>query len=390
MNGVGRLFWKFFFFFWLAQLTAGLGVGLTFWLRADGPPPFAGEPPRPGPRDAGPPPAPSFSTPEAGPPAPDGRPPPGPHRPRLPYVPLVAGLLVSLLFAALLAWYCAKPIRSLRAAFAAAARGRLGQRLAPAMGGRRDELADLGRDFDRMAEQLKQLMDGQRRLLHDVSHELRSPLARLQAAIGLARQQPERSEELLSRIELESVRMDGLVSELLTLSRLEAGMEERLDETVDLCELLVILVEDARFEAQARACTVEYPAPPSPSCLLTGSAELLHRALENVVRNALKHAPPGGRVGIALLPEIAPGQCGVRICDNGPGVPADDLAAIFRPFFRGEGGTHADGHGLGLAIARRIVELHGGSIVAANRDAGGLCVSIALPRGRAGATLPGG
>jgi len=383
MSGMGRLFWKFFFFFWLAQLTAGLGVGLTFWLRADGPPPFAGEPPRPGPRDAAPPPAPSFSTPEAWPP-------PGPHRPPPPYVPLIAGLLVSLLFAALLAWYCAKPIRSLRAAFAAAARGRLGQRLAPAMGGRRDELADLGRDFDRMAEQLKQLMDGQQRLLHDVSHELRSPLARLQAAIGLARQQPGRGEELLARIELESVRMDGLVSELLTLSRLEAGMGGRLDETVDLCELLATLVEDAVFEAQARACTVEYRAPPSPSCPLTGSAELLHRALENVVRNALKHVPPGGRVGIELLPEIVPGRCGVRICDNGPGVPAGDLAAIFRPFFRGGCGERSDGHGLGLAIARRIVELHGGSIVAANRDAGGLCVGIALPRGGAGATSAGG
>lgn len=466
---MGRLFWKFFFFFWLAQLTAGVGVGLTFWLRdhaqerqqsvVDASPParfqvgaaaatlrhggvaalralLEAQGRRPGPpvfvldeqrrellgrtiapetqvrigqltgdeRSAGsghdplhdgveqvvasdgrtyvlfaPPsehPAPQHPAGEAHNPSPP--PSPHPHLP-MPAVPLIAGVLVSLLFAALLAWYFATPIRSLRAAFEAAAGGRLGQRLAPEMGRRRDELADLGRDFDRMAQQLKNLMDGQRRLLHDVSHELRSPLARLQAAIGLAHQQPERADQLLARIELEAERMDRLVSELLTLSRLEAGMAGRLDDEVDLGELLDTLVEDARFEAQARGCRVDY-AGPEETPLLRGNAELLHRALENVVRNAIKHSPPGGLVSIAVQANGAPERFCLRVLDSGEGVPEGDLQAIFAPFFRSEGFASPDGHGLGLAISRRVVELHGGTIAAANRSDGGLCVSIVLPR----------
>lgn len=377
---MGRLFWKFFFFFWLAQLTAGIGVGLTFWLRGPAPEHRPAGESRAIPGERAPP---LFLAAPAPPPAHfsgTGHAPP-PHRPPpLPFVPMIAGALVSLLFAALLAWYFAKPIRSLRCAFEAAAGGRLGQPLAPEMGGRRDELADLGRDFDSMAAQLQALMDGQRRLLHDVSHELRSPLARLQAAIGLARQQPERTASLLERIEREAVRMDALVSELLALSRLEAGMAGRLGEAVDLGELLDNVVGDARFEAQARACHVIHAGPPPGApFLLRGSAELLHRALDNVVRNALKHAPEGGQIVVESLVESAAKRLCVRVSDTGAGVPEADLQAIFDPFFRSERVAPGDGHGLGLAIARRVVELHGGTIAAANRSGGGLCVSIALP-----------
>ena len=162
-------------------------------------------------------------------------------------LPISIGILASLGFSALLAWYLAKPIRHLRGAFDAAAAGKLDTRIGPRMGRRRDEIADLGRDFDRMAHQLQILLGSQRRLLHDVSHELRSPLARLQAAIGLARQQPEKLDASLDRIERESGRLDELVGELLTLSRLEAGMSGAADEEVDLVELVAGIADDARL-----------------------------------------------------------------------------------------------------------------------------------------------
>src|SRR5258705_2241975 len=165
-----------------------------------------------------------------------------------PVEPITFGALASLAVAALLAWYLLKPIRSLRQAFDAAAHGDLDVRIGGNMGRRRDELADLGHDFDRMAARLKLLMDGQRRLLHDVSHELRSPLARLQAAVGLTRQQPGNVDVWMDRIERESIRMDKLIDELLTLSRVEAGMEAKREDKVDLVELVNDVVHDASFE----------------------------------------------------------------------------------------------------------------------------------------------
>jgi len=466
---VGRLFWKFFAFFWLAQLTSVVGAGVTFWLRnemqqrvpdaVDASPPAAfhsaaaaatlrhggidalrdlleetsskegrnGGPPvyaidetahellgralspeviaaldtlaaEPGKHSgvesvaaAGHryllfvpphrrPDAPHADAPAGGPGPQFATQPRPPRGGGLPLMPLAAGALVSLAFAALLAWYVARPIRNLRAAFEAAADGRLEQRLAPAMGRRRDELSDLGRDFDRMTARLKSLMDSQRRLLHDVSHELRSPLARLQAAIGLVRQQPERIEDFVARIERESGRMDTLVSELLTLSRLEAGMAGKLDEPVDLGELLADVVDDARFEAAARDCQVEFCG----SASVQGNAELLHRAIENIVRNAVKHAPPGSRVDIDVAQ--ADGQVIIRVVDAGPGVDEADLQSIFAPFFRGSAAkpkNSQDGHGLGLAISQRVVEAHRGTIAAANRPTGGLCVTVSLPNATA-------
>lgn len=270
-----------------------------------------------------------------------------------PVMPLLAGGVVSLFFAVWLAWYFSKPIRTLRAAFAAVSNGLLDVRLAPVMGNRRDELCDLGRDFDSMVHRLQQLMDGQRRVLHDVSHELRSPLARLQAAIGLARQQPERTEDSMMRIEREAVRMDILVSELLTLSRLEADMIGKLNEQVDLNELVSNVVEDARFEAAASGCHVELEAR-SGGAIVRGNAELLHRAVENVVRNAVKHSPSGGLIGIKI--RINSDQMiFIYVLDEGTGVPEADIQSIFEPFFRSDKKKTSDGHGLGLAIAKRVI-----------------------------------
>ena len=168
------------------------------------------------------------------------------------------GLLASLAFSALLAWSLTKPIRHLRRAAAAIAEGRLETRVATLIGRRADELGELGRDFDQMAQQLQQLIASQRRLLHDVSHELRSPLARLQAAVGLARQNPERTASMLERIERDAIRLDGLVGELLALARLEAGNALPPLESVDLVELVAAIVDDARFEARASGRDVAF------------------------------------------------------------------------------------------------------------------------------------
>lgn len=394
---LGRLFWKFLIFFFLAQTTAVLGIGLAIWATMPARETWAPPPPvgaRPGVAAEG---GPAAFDPQRL--APDGRPLPPPRGPgpgpKLPLVHLLSGALVSLVFAALLATYVARPIRRLRQALQAAAGGQLVPGVAAAMGSRRDELADLGHDFDRMAQHLAQLMEGQRRLLHDVSHELRSPLARLNAVIGLARQQPEKFADCLARLEHESVRMDRLLSELLTLSRLESGMMERDNERVDLAELLADVVADAAPEAAQAGCQVELDVGRNDS-IVYGDAEMLHRVFDNLLRNALTHAVAGGWVGIAL--SVAEEALCVRVEDRGPGVPAADLARLFEPFYRGTQVAARSGHGLGLAIARQIVDNHHGRIKAANRVAGGLCVSVYLPRDAAvcagsspedGATAPG-
>lgn len=290
------------------------------------------------------------------------------------WLPIVFATLASLLFAALLAWYFSRPIRALRSAFESAAAGDLAPKFPDkkmAMGG--DELAELGHDFDRMSARLRALMDGQRRLLHDVSHELRSPLARLQAAIGLAQQQPDKTRPSLERIERESVRMDRLVGELLTLSRLEAAALLPACEALDLVEMVDQIAEDARFEAGARI-DVHAPAPVT----VRGAPDLLWSAVENIVRNAVKHGGASGEVEVELHAEA--GQVHIEVLDRGPGIAEEHLGAIFEPFFRSNPTqNNVDGHGLGLAIAKRVVETHGGRITAANRSGGGLRVTISLP-----------
>ena len=376
---MGRLFWKFFIFIWLGQMAAVLGTGALFWVerqqfeeRMAGEgrmPPAAFEPPF---HDRSPP---AFARGEANDhprPPPGGRP---PGRDRLPILPMFVGLLASLLCAAGLAWYIAKPIRHLRQAFDAAAEGDLEVRVSPSMGGRRDELADLGHDFDRMTERLQALMAGQKRLLHDVSHEMRSPLARLQAAIGLARQQPARMADSLLRIEQEGERMNGLVGELLTLSRLEAGVAGPL-ENIDMGELLTDIVEDARFEGAARQVEIVYAA--GEMLEIRANPELLHRAIENVVRNALRFSPAGGAIHIAAGRSDG-NRFRISIGDDGLGVPESQLENIFKPFFRGDGQNAAGGYGLGLAIARRVIAAVDGKIQAKNKAGGGLLVEIDLP-----------
>ena len=367
---MGRLFWKFFFFFWLAQFVTSLGVGFAIW---------ALRPLHPNPNHPPPPPQMERSAPPGGwdRPPPDmgpGGPPPH-HSPIPPLMPILAGSIVSVIFAALLAWYFARPIRTLRGAFEAVAAGRLETRIGAAMRPRRDELADLGGDFDRMAERLQNLLEGQRRLLHDVSHELRSPLARLQAAVDLMQQQPERAAEFVVRIERDTGRMDRLVGELLTLARLDAGMGDTPREVLDLTALVAEIVDDARLEAEARDCRIA--ADIAADLPVTGNRDLLRRALENVLRNALRHAPPGSAVTVTAHKDGS--QARVAIADDGSGVPSTDLEAIFAPFYRAANTDAFAGYGLGLAITQRVMHLHGGAVCAANRPAGGFVVTLSLP-----------
>lgn len=294
----------------------------------------------------------------------------------IPTLLLWLGGLTGLLFSTLLAWNLTRPLRKLRAGFERVAQGDLAVRLLPAMRRRHDELSDVAHDFDQMVERLQQLVSAREQLLHDVSHELRSPLARLQLAIGLARQNPGGVESSLQRIEHEAGRLEKMIGELLTLSRAES---ENLpdEEYFDLYGLAEAVVNDVRYEAQIPGVQIELQAADGGDYTVKGNAELMRRALENIVRNALRFSQPGQRVGVDLHP------CGdrlqVRVLDQGPGVEESRLAAIFDPFVRVASPQAGKGYGLGLAIARKVVVAHGGEIAARNGELGGLEIRIQLP-----------
>ncbi len=292
------------------------------------------------------------------------------------------GLLVALLLSGLiclgLARYLSAPLGRLRAATQDLAGGDLDARVGPALTRRRDEMGGLGRDFNRMAERLQDVIESQQRLLRDVSHELRSPLARLQAALGLARQRGAGAVgEELGRIEREAERLDELIAQALSLTRLAAGVDSMRRETVDLAVLLHNVAEDAEFEAAQRGRHVILEI--DKALPVDGDPELLHRAIENVVRNAIRYTDESTAVELALRREGSDAVITVR--DHGPGAREQDLERIFDPFFRASEARDraSGGHGLGLAIARRAVELHDGRISAENITGGGLLVSIRLP-----------
>jgi two-component system, OmpR family, sensor histidine kinase CpxA len=313
--------------------------------------------------------------------------PPGPRvffGPRgMPVPGLIIAIISSGLVCYLLSWYMTKPIARLRAATLQLAAGDLTARSGAPPSRRRDEVAGLMRDFDTMAERLESLVKAQSRLLNDISHELRSPLARLNVALGLARQRngPE-SASMLERIELEANRLNELIGRILTLARLEDG-EKRVPETpVPLDELVLNVVEDAEFEAQARHCHVRSMIP-SGDWGVRGDASLLHSALENVVRNAVRYTGEETSVEVELsrTQSAAGPQATLRISDCGPGVPPDSLDKLFQPFYRLDDarGRLTGGVGLGLAITERAVRFHGGKVTAFNRAGGGLRVEINLP-----------
>jgi two-component system, OmpR family, sensor histidine kinase CpxA len=323
-------------------------------------------------------------------------PPPGPRLllgPRgLPFPGLVIAVISSGLVCYVLAWFLTMPITRLRAATRQLAAGDLTARAGAPNLARRDEVAGLMRDFDTMAERIESLVKAQSRLLNDISHELRSPLARLNVALGLARQRsgPE-SAAMLERIELEAGRLNQLIGRLLTLARMEDGEQHVPAHPVLLDEVVLTVAEDAEFEAQARHCHVASEIPQG-TWAVRGDASLLHSAVENVVRNAIRYTREGSTVKIHLekLQGAAGPEAVVRVTDLGSGVPPDALEKLFQPFYRLDDarGRQTGGVGLGLAITERAVRFHGGRVAASNRAEGGLMVEIHLPLLPASAAEP--
>ncbi|MGC2477190.1 MAG: ATP-binding protein [Candidatus Sulfotelmatobacter sp.] len=313
--------------------------------------------------------------------------PPGPRvfiGPRgVPFTGLIIGVITSGLVCYLLAWFLTKPIVRLRTAARQLAAGDLTARTGAPASMRRDEVAGLMRDFDTMAERLESLLKAQSRLLNDISHELRSPLARLNVALGLARQRAGmESADMLDRIELEASRLNELIGRILTLARLEDGEQLVPQTPVPLGELVESVVEDAEFEAQARRCHV-HATIPEGGWTVCGNASLLHSAVENVVRNAIRYTHEGTSVEVELrgVEQSGKQEAVLRVSDAGPGVPPDALGKLFEPFYRLDDarGRQTGGVGLGLAITERAVRFHGGRVAAFNRQPNGLIVEIRLP-----------
>ena len=288
----------------------------------------------------------------------------------------------------LLAWSMTSPVTRLRKAAQTLAAGDLSARTGAPVAGRHDELTELMRDFDRMADRIEGLVDSQSRLLKDVSHELRSPLARLSVALGLARQRatPENAPELessLSRIEIEADRLNQLIQRLLTISRLESGADGLRKTRLSLRELVEQVAHDAEYETPGRGCRVTADA--ADEFLVDADPDLLRSAVENVVRNSTRYTADGTTVEVRLERQhLATGEeIVVRVLDSGPGVPDEALQKIFEPFYRLDDARNRQtgGAGLGLSIADRAIRLHGGQLRASNRKEGGLEVEIRIPAG---------
>jgi len=282
-----------------------------------------------------------------------------------------------------LAWRLTAPVRRLRSAVQRLSGGDLTARVGPGLVRPGDEIAALGRDFDLMAARIEELMTAQQQLLRDISHELRSPLARQKVALELARQRsgPE-AEWALDRIDREAERLNDLIGQLLTLTQIETGRNQIPRGPVSLTRLIQAIAADANFEAETRQRRVR--AVVEGDLTIQGSEEMLRRAIENVVRNAIRYTPEHTQVDV--LVSRRPGQSGgdtaaVCIRDHGPGVPEAALSQLFLPFYRVADARdrQTGGTGIGLAITERAVRLHNGTVSAANAPDGGLIVEIVLP-----------
>jgi len=297
-----------------------------------------------------------------------------------PLLHLLTIVLIGGLFCYWLARHLTSPVAKLRAATRELANGNLSARVLPTLGNRRDELASLAADFDEMAEKIQTLVDSQRRLLGDISHELRSPLARLNVALELARQRSgAEAATALERIQLEAENLNEMIGQLLALTRLESGAEEIRKTEFDLALLVRAITDDADFEARSRKRSVKLET--AESCTIVGNEQLLRRAIENVVRNAVQYTAEGTEVEVKLECADKTNAAVITVRDHGAGVPENALTEIFRPFYRVDDARDrvAGGVGLGLAIAERAVRLHAGTVEALNASDGGLVVTISLP-----------
>jgi two-component system OmpR family sensor kinase len=299
---------------------------------------------------------------------------------------LAVQLLLSLLFIGAVGWWVARsvarPVEALRLATRRMADGELSTRVGPQGGLAHRELAQLAGDFDVMAARIEALVAHDRGVLQGLSHELRSPLARLQLIIDLARRsdQPAEAAPYFEQAEQEIARLDRMLGEMLALSRMEGGLPGMEQELVDLAGLVDNGVEQSGLEAETRGvelCLSGVESVTDESLMVSGNAMLLERALDNLLANAIKFSPEGGRVDVTLRKDDPVAELIVR--DHGPGVPDSELGSLFRPFFRGSNAVRAEGHGLGLSIVQRVVQVHRGSIEVSNAEGGGLAIRLRLP-----------
>ncbi|MPT29878.1 MAG: HAMP domain-containing histidine kinase [Achromobacter sp.] len=289
---------------------------------------------------------------------------------------LLFALAVTAPFCWALTRHVTAPLAQLRQATHALSAGRLGAHTPAKLARRKDELGLLARDFNAMADRLKALIDTREQLLHNIAHELRSPLARLRLAAELARRKDERQDLQLDRIERECERLDSLVGNTLRLARL--GALPVPTDTLDLAEIVSAVVEDARYEAGGRQIRIAWdPHPPVP---LVGDRCSLASAIENVLRNALRFAPAHSAIRVRLL--VSAREACLEIEDRGPGVAHEELESLFEPFYRTASGARkpGSGAGLGLSIAHAAVAAHKGRMSARNMSPQGLSVRLELPR----------
>ncbi len=291
---------------------------------------------------------------------------------------LKLGTLFSASVCLLIAHYLTKPIERLRDATHELARGNLDIRAGDNLGTRKDEIADLVRDFDIMAGELRNQIQSERNLLSGVSHELRSPIARMRLALTLARyaNEPERN-EMLNRIEQDTVQLDSMLERILTVARLESGQLQPHFSLDRLNDVIDDVLHDANFEAAATGTTINYHG--TGEIKVSGDAGLLHSAIENLVRNAMFYSGQNGKIDVSL--SKVGDNAVITVRDNGPGVPEAALPLLFKPFYRVDDsrGTTTGGMGLGLAIVRNAVAVHGGSTIARNLSPHGLEVELQLP-----------
>ncbi|GGA03390.1 sensor histidine kinase [Dyella caseinilytica] len=290
-------------------------------------------------------------------------------------------MMLSLLLIGAIGWWIARrvsrPVDAIRDATRKMAEGDLAVRVQPRWSDAHDELGQLARDFNGMGERIEQLVAHERGVLQDLSHEIRSPLTRLHLLLNLAERYAGRdmATAYFRRAEQEIERMDRMTSEMLALSRLEAGLPGMEQESIDLADLAEQRVKAARVEAQAKSVAIQTII--DGSVQVKGSGILLERAMDNVITNAIKFSPADGKV------EVTVGHQGnvatIKVADNGPGVPQDELGMLFRPFFRGGNAKLAKGNGLGLSIVQRVMQVHLGHVDACNRLEGGLEVTLEMP-----------
>jgi len=291
---------------------------------------------------------------------------------------LKLGTLISAIICLVIAHYLTKPIERLRDATHELARGNLDIRAGENLGNRHDEIAELVRDFDTMAGELRNQIQSERNLLSGVSHELRSPIARIRLALALARDaDDDERAEMLGRIEQDTIQLDSMLEQILAVARLESGQQKPKLEPLALNEVVDDVLEDAKFEATATGTDISYQG--SGEIKVKGDAGLLRSAIENVVRNAIFYSGADGKIEVRL--DKVGGEAVVSVRDNGPGVPENALPLLFKPFYRVDDsrGTNTGGMGLGLAIVRNAVAMHGGSVSAKNVSPHGLEVELRLP-----------